>query len=182
MTRERVGIIIRDTTDPDLAAMLAILNAEIADSPYIYAETPVTLDQRRAWLAALRSANLPALVAAEIDEAGEVVGWAALSPYRSSSGYRFTAELSVYVARTAHRRGIGTQLIAALEDRARSGGIHALVGSVDAENAASLTLLERFGFVEAARLPEVGRKFGLWRTQLLVVKILRPEWFPALDR
>ena len=39
-----------------------------------------------------------------------VVGWAALSPYRPSSGYRFTAELSVYVARgrSAARNGLGT--------------------------------------------------------------------------
>jgi L-amino acid N-acyltransferase YncA len=32
------------------------------------------------------------------------------------------------------------------------------------------SLFERFGFVEAARLTDVGRKFERWRTQLLLLK------------
>lgn len=167
----RAPLVIRDATDADLPAIVAMVNTEIAESPYIYAENPVTVDQRRTWLAALRSEKLPVLVAVTGEDVG---GWAALSSYRSSSGYRFTAELSVYVARPFHRRGIGSQLIAALIDRAHTRGLHALVGSVDAENAGSIALLERFGFVEAARLPEVGRKFDAWRTQLLVMKALPP--------
>jgi L-amino acid N-acyltransferase len=170
----RRKVVVRDATEDDLAAMVAMVNTEIADSPYVYAETPLTVEDRRDWLASHRSALLPVLVATEADDAENVVGWAALSPYRASSGYRFTAELSVYVARSAHRRGIGSELIAALLDRAERSGLHALVGSVDADNAPSLALLERFGFTEAGRLPDVGRKFDRWRTQLLVLHRLAP--------
>jgi L-amino acid N-acyltransferase YncA len=38
------------------------------------------------------------------------------------------------------------------------------------ENAPSIALFERFGYVEAARLTAVGRKFERWRTQLLLLK------------
>jgi len=96
--------VIRDATDADLPAIVDILNVEIAESPYVYAEVPVTVDERRSWLAAHRAADLPVLVAVTAEDQA-VIAWAALSPYRPSSGYRFTAELSVYVARGAQRRG-----------------------------------------------------------------------------
>jgi phosphinothricin acetyltransferase len=171
---QRRPIVIRDATDADLPAIAAMLNREIADSPYVYAETPVSIDERRTWLAAHRSSRLPVIVAVDAAGSGELVGWAALSPYRSSSGYRFTAELSVYVAPSAQRRGVGRRLVAALHDAAHACGLHALVGSVDAGNAPSIALLQRFGFVEAARLPEVGRKFDRWRTQVLLLHVLGP--------
>lgn len=161
--------IIRDVTEADLPAILDMLNVEIAQSPYVYAETPVTLAERRAWLEAHRAAGLPVIVAQNEADA-PVVGWGALSPYRPSSGYRFTAEMSVYVSRGMQRRGIGSALVQELITRASAQAIRAIVGSVDAENAPSLDLLGSFGFAEVARLPSVGYKFGQWRTQLLVLR------------
>jgi len=170
-------MIIREATEADLPAITAMLNREIAISPYVYAETPATIDDRRGWLASHRSVDLPVKVAVDGDAGDQVLGWAALSSYRTSSGYRFTAELSVYVDPAVQRRGIGAQLVAALVQVAPARGLHALVASVDTENAASIALLERHGFVEAARLVEVGRKFERWRTQLLLLRILneRPD-------
>jgi len=162
-------IAIREAADGDLGAIGALLNEEIATSPYVYAETQVTIEDRRAWLSNHQAAGLPVLVAT-IDSG--VVAWASLSPYRASSGYRFTAEASVYVSSGAQRRGIATQLVARLVEHARQVGLHALVASIDAENWPSIRLFERFEFVECARLPEVGRKFESWRTQLLFVRRL----------
>lgn len=164
-------IIIRDAGERDLPAIAAIFNLEVAESPFVYLEAPLTLDNRRSWLETHRSAGLPVVVATDPADATEVLGWAALSPYRPASGYRFTLEASVYVARTAYRRGIGRQLVAALDDAARARGVHAIVASIDSENAPSIALFERFGYLEAARLTEVGRKFDRWRTQLLLLKM-----------
>jgi len=164
-------IIIRDADERDLPAIAAIFNFEIAESAYVYAEAPLTLDDRRSWLQMHQSASLPVVVATDPGDATEVLGWAALSPYRAASGYRFTLEASVYVARASHRRGIGRRLMAALDDAAQARGVHAIVASIDSENAPSIALFERFGYVEAARLTEVGRKFERWRTQLLLLKV-----------
>ena len=62
----------------------------------------------------------------------------------------------------ADRRGhgIGTALIEALVERARSRGVHTMIAGVDAQNEASLRLHERLGFVECARIPEVGVQVG----------------------
>lgn len=163
-------ITIRDAEEHDLAAIAAIFNLEVTESAYVYVETPLTLDDRRSWLAMHRSAGLSVLVATDAANTTEVLGWASLSPYRPATGYRFTVEASVYVARSAHRRGIGRRLLAALEDAAKARGVHAIVASIDSENTPSIELFDRFGYVEAARLYEVGRKFEQWRTQLLLLK------------
>ena len=163
-------IAIRDADERDLPAINAIFNREITESAYVYAEVPITLDDRRAWLQMHRAAGLPVVVATDPGDAAEFLGWASLSPYRAASGYRFTLEASVYVAQTSHRRGIGRQLLATLDDAARARGVHAVVASIDSENAPSIALINQFGDVEAARLTDVGRKFDQWRTQLLLLK------------
>jgi len=163
------AISIREATDADLPAVLEIFNREVVASPYLYVETPLTLDDRRAWLEQHRAANLPIVVASE---AQLVLAYASLSPYRPSSGYRFTGEVSVYVAPFAQRRGVGGLLVEHVCELARAHGLHALVASIDSENAPSIALFERHGFAESARLAEVGRKFGAWRTQLLFARTL----------
>lgn len=183
MSRDQIGntrgsagpgsapIIVRDADERDLPAIAAIFNLEITESAYVYVEAQLTLDDRRSWLQVHRSASLPVVVATDPGDVTAVLGWAALSPYRAASGYRFTLEASVYVARTSHRRGIGRRLMAALDDAAQARGVHAIVASIDSENTPSIALFERFGYVEAARLTEVGRKFEQWRTQLLLLKV-----------
>ena len=56
--------------------------------------------------------------------------------------------------------------------RARAAGMHVVVGAVDGANDASLRFHERLGFVEVARMPEVGRKFDRWLDLVLVQLVL----------
>ena len=163
----RIPLRIRNAVEGDLPSIAAMLNANILESPYVYAEEPVTLEERRGWLHEHQSAGLPIIVASA-EQLNSVVGWGSLSPYRSASGYRHTAEVSVYVAGEAHRQGIGARLLAELLDRACAATLRVLIASIDSANAPSIALFERFGFVERARLPDVGQKFGEWRIQLLL--------------
>jgi phosphinothricin acetyltransferase len=167
---ERSPIGIREATDADLAFVLSLLNPQIEDSAYVYAEHPLTLDERRRWLSVHQAAGLPVLIGH--DTVGASIGWGSLSPYRASSGYRFTVEASVYVDPRSQRQGVATALLRELERRARDLEKHAIVASIDSENAPSIALFERCGYREVARLPEVGRKFGAWRTQGLWLKLL----------
>jgi phosphinothricin acetyltransferase len=161
---------IRDATDDDLAAVAVMLNREIAESPYVYADIPVTLDERREWLKSHRGLELPVVIATPADGSNVVLGWGALSVYRPSGGYRFTAEATVYVDPSAQRQGIGGRLLKWLCDEAHKREVHALVASIDSENAPSIALFARSGFREVARLDEVGWKYGAWRTQLLFIR------------
>jgi L-amino acid N-acyltransferase YncA len=115
---ERAEIGIRDLTDADLPDVVNMLNEQIATSPFVYAEIPITTEDRLAWLNEHREAGLPVIAAFDGDQHTPLVGWAALSPYRMSSGYRFTAEVSVYVVPTSYRRGVATRLLSELVERA----------------------------------------------------------------
>jgi len=169
----RVEIGIREAADADLASLLDIVNREIETSAYVWGEVPKTMDERGAWLSAHHSADLPVLVATKGDA---VVGWASLSRFRAASGYRFTAEVSVYVAATHRSHGVARRLVASLEQSARPRAIRSLIAVVDCANEPSIRLFRRFGYAEAGRLKDIGRKFGEWRSEVFLVKRLaRPQ-------
>ncbi|MBY0229185.1 MAG: GNAT family N-acetyltransferase [Gemmataceae bacterium] len=152
------SFLIRPATAADLGAIRAIYNHYVLSSTCTYALEPETEEERAAWLAA-GSERHPRLVA---EVAGEVVGWAALSPWKTREGYAFTAEASVYVKEGFHRQGLGRALILALVEKGRAAGLHSFIGGACATQAASLALQESLGFVPVAHLREVGRKFGKW--------------------
>ncbi|BCN67811.1 GNAT family N-acetyltransferase [Rhodococcus hoagii] len=152
-------MLIRDATTGDLPGILEIHNEAIANTTAIWDETLADLDERRRWLDDRRADGFPVLVA---DVDGAVAGYASYGVWRAKSGYRYTVENSVYVHVDHHRRGIATALMTALIERARAGGIHVIVASVESSNTTSIALHERFGFRIVAQMPEVGRKFGRW--------------------
>lgn len=150
---------VRDATDDDLPAILAIYNHCVLHSTCTADVEPQALAARQAWLDERRAAGLPVLVAID---GGEVVGWAALSRYHARPGYRFTVENSVYVHHQRRGLGAGRALLDALVRRARALGLHVIIAGVDGDNQASLSLHERAGFRYAGRLPQVVHKFDRW--------------------
>lgn len=159
---------IRDATEHDLPAILAIYNRVIATSAAVYTETPATLEERRTWFVARRAGGFPVLVA---DQAG-VMGFASFGDFRPWPGYALTVEHSVYVSDEAQRRGIGTALVRHLIAEAQSRGKHVMIGGVDAANAASIAMHRKLGFAEAGTLREVARKFGNWLDLVLMQRML----------
>ena len=148
---------IRAASEADLPAILAIYNDAVGNTTAIWNETPVDLENRRAWFAARRKAGFAVLVA---EEGGRVAGYGSFGDFRPFEGYRVTVEHSLYVASDARRRGHGAALLATLIDEARKLEKRAMIGGIDAENAVSIALHAKFGFDEVGRLPGVGIKFG----------------------
>lgn len=70
---------IRDADERDLRAINAIFNRGITASAYVYAEVPVTLDDRRSWLQMHRSVDLSVLVATSPSDETKVLVRASLS-------------------------------------------------------------------------------------------------------
>jgi phosphinothricin acetyltransferase len=161
--------LIRPASEADLPGILAIYNDAVAHSTAIWNETPVDLENRRAWLRERRAKGFPVLVA---EEDGAVVGYASFGDFRPFEGYRITCEHSVYVAEGARRRGIGGALVAALIAEARRQGKESMVGAIDGTNLDSIGLHEKLGFVEVGRMPGVGKKFGRKLDLVLMQKVL----------
>jgi L-amino acid N-acyltransferase YncA len=153
---ERVKV--RPATEADLSSVNSIYNHFVLHSTCTYQEEPETTEERLRWFARHDEAH-PVLVA-ELE--GRVVGWGSLSAYHARSAYRRTVEDSVYVHHDYHQRGIGSALLSELIARGRSLGHRAIIAGIDSEQAASLALHERFAFLRAGHLREVGFKFGRW--------------------
>ena len=149
---------LRAMTRGDLGAVNAIYNHYVQHSTCTYQLEPETDAARAAWFDDHGAAH-PLLVA---ERAGTIVGWGSLSRFNARGGYARTVENSVYVAHDAHRQGIGSAILAELVTCARANGHHLIIAGIDAEQAASITLHTRFGFVHAGRLSEAGYKFGRW--------------------
>ena len=91
-------------------------------------------------------AHLPHSRLVAIDDEGQVMGWAALSPVSSRCVYGGVAEVSVYVADAARGQGVGRQLLAAAEAYARQRGCTRIKISVLAARPELLAWYERHGY------------------------------------
>jgi L-amino acid N-acyltransferase len=159
---------IRLATENDAEAIRTIYNYYVLNSTCTYQIELETAEERLAWFRE-RSAKHPATVA-EAD--GVVIGWAALSPWKSRCGYAWAAEASVYIHHEHHRRGLGKALLLDLVERAKAAGLHAIIGGASSDQSASLALQVAVGFIPIGTFREVGRKFDRWLdvtyTQLLL--------------
>ena len=150
---------MREATAADLEGLVAIYNEVVAHSTAVFSCLPVSVEERRHWWQARTAQGYPVLVA---HDAHGVAGFGTFGDFRPWPGYRFTVEHTLHVRADARGRGLGTQLLRALMERARALGKHVMVAGVDADNAASIRLHQRCGFAQAGRLREVGYKFDRW--------------------
>jgi L-amino acid N-acyltransferase YncA len=105
--------------------------------------------------------------------AGEVVGYAYVSPYRLRPAYRHTVENSVYLHPAWPGRGIGRQLMSALLAECEARGLRQVVAVIgDSANCASIGLHKSLGFREVGVLRSVGFKFGRWVDSVLMQRQL----------
>jgi phosphinothricin acetyltransferase len=96
--------------------------------------------------------------------AGEILGWAALSPVSSRSVYRGVGSVSIYVAPAYARRGIGRALLSALVEASEGVGLWTLEAGIFPENHASVALHEHCGFALVGVRRRVGQMpDGRWR-------------------
>jgi phosphinothricin acetyltransferase len=158
MDRAQAHVSIRPATLADLGAIRDIYNHYVTSSTCTFQIELETEEARRTWFLGRTEAH-PVTVA---EVAGDVVGWAAITPWKPRGAYAQSVEASVYIRHDLHRRGIGRALMADLIERARAAGHHTVLGVTCSEQAASLGLQESLGFQRVGCLREVGNKFGRW--------------------
>lgn len=92
----------------------------------------------------------------------DVVGYAYASRWRKRSAYRFSTEVTAYVAPDNTGQGIGSRLYGTLLPALKDLEIHAVMGGIVLPNEASVSFHEKFGFRKVAHFREVGFKFNQW--------------------
>ncbi|MGB0112312.1 MAG: N-acetyltransferase family protein [Ilumatobacteraceae bacterium] len=158
MTRIENDLQVRLATVDDATAIMTIYNVEVTSHTSTFDLVPRTLDDQERWLTQ-RSGAFSAVVALLDDE---VVGFAALSPYKERAAYRTTVENSVYVSREHPRSGIGRALMRHVIGLARDSGFHSIVARIEASGSGSRALHAACGFELVGVEREVGRKFNRW--------------------
>ena len=115
--------------------------------------------------------RFPVLVA---EDAGRVLGWASIGPYRPRACYAGVGEFSVYVDRAARGRGVGRALVTQLIAEAAARGYWKLLSRIFPANAGSRGLCRALGFREVGVYEKHGRLDGRW-TDVVIVERLIPE-------
>jgi phosphinothricin acetyltransferase len=94
----------------------------------------------------------------------QVAGWLSFQSFYGRPAYDATAELSLYVAESHRRRGLGRLLLGRAIQQAPPLGLRNLLGFIFSHNAPSLRLFESFAFQLWGQLPNVAVLDGVERS------------------
>src|SRR5579875_1765070 len=148
---------LRAARPADAAAIAAIYAPYVTGTAISFEEVPPSVGVIAARMTA--SPRLPWWVAVD---GGTVAGFAYAAPHRSRAAYRWSVEVSVYLAPSYRGRGLGMALYRRLLPEVRGlGYVSAYVG-ITLPNPASVRLHERAGFTPVGVFRDVGYKHGRW--------------------
>lgn len=162
-------MIVRPASDADLPEIAAIWAPIIRDTTITFASDERPPEVLAALVADRRAAGREFFVA---EDAESILGFATYAQFRGGNGYITSMEHTIILAPEASGRGVGRALMRAVEDHARAGGAHTMVGVVSAENEPGIAFHAACGYADCGRLPEVGRKFGRYLDAVMMVKVL----------
>jgi L-amino acid N-acyltransferase YncA len=150
---------VRDA-DPerDGAACAAVYAPYVTSSPVTFETEPPGAAEMTERIEAVRAAY-PWLV---LERDGRVAGYAYASLHRARAGYRWAADVAVYVDAAHHGTGAGRELYGVLIERLRGQRIRQLCAGIALPNAASVGLHESFGFELVGVYRNIGWKAGEW--------------------
>jgi L-amino acid N-acyltransferase YncA len=150
---------VRAATLADAEAIAEIYNHYITSTVVTFEAEPVASSEIAQRMQVIAAASLPWLVA---EVGGQVAGYAYASKWNGRSAYKFSAEITVYLAPARVGQGIGSKLYGRLFPILRERGMHAVIGGIALPNAASVALHEKLGLEKVALFKEVGFKFDRW--------------------
>jgi ribosomal protein S18 acetylase RimI-like enzyme len=144
---------VRPAQPEDAREMAELLAAVAEERDGIATEPPVDVDARVQQFAATAGCSLVAVFS------GAIIGMIHVGEGRFGVG-----ELAMLVEHEWRGRGVGSALLSAAIDRARSARLHKLSLDVFPHNAAAIALYRKYGFVEEGRRVEHYRRANgeLW--------------------
>ena len=165
---------IRDATDDDAAACAAIYAPYVAETAVSFEDEPPSAEEMGRRIAAARQAHAWLV----LEEDGTVVGYAYAGPVKQRPAYRWSCEVSVYLARGRSGAGRGRALYGALFARLAERGYRRAVAGMTLPNDASVGLHRALGFEPVGVQRRIGWKHGAWRDVAWVQRSLTDDEGP----
>ncbi|MEX0643863.1 MAG: N-acetyltransferase family protein [Parvularculaceae bacterium] len=153
-----MSLSVRPARPDDAAAINAIYNPLIRDSAITFETVEHSEEDRRRWLATLARSPRHQVFVAAAD--GAVCGYANAAEFDPRGAYETSVKVSIFVAPSHHRQGVGRALYGELFEAVAKTDVHRAYALIVAPNPASVVLHEAFGFRHVSTLNEVGRKFS----------------------
>ena len=147
---------VRPARLEDLPAILAIYGPYVENTAYSFEYTVPTLEEFTDRFNRY-TAQFPWLV---WEEQGTILGYAYGSAPFERAAYRWCAEVSVYVAPQAHRKGIGKALYGVLEALLFLQGYQVIYSLITSANPGSIAFHQHLGYQIVTQMPDCGIKFG----------------------
>lgn len=91
-----------------------------------------------------------------------IEGYAYGCPHRPREAYKYSVEVSVYVAAESRGRGIASRLYDSLFDSLQEKGFHSAFAGIALPNDPSERFHQSSGFERIGVFSEIGRKFDQW--------------------
>lgn len=117
---------------------------------------------------------------------GTVVGYACAAPAFSKAAYDRCAEVTIYLAPSAQRRGWASALYDVLETALKDRDYRVLIACITADNERSIAFHRHHGFTESGALSDCGWKFGSWHSVVWLSKriggLSAPETRPIIGK
>lgn len=164
-------MMIRLATPADAAAVAAIYAPYVTETAACFElEAPDATEMGRR----MRDVGelYPWLVA-ELE--GDVVGYAYGTRHRARPAYQWSTEVSVYVRRSGHRRGVGRGLYLPLLELLRLQGYINAYAAITLPNPGSVAFHEALGFSAFTVFRAVGFKHGAWHDVGWYLRLLSPH-------
>jgi len=96
------------------------------------------------------------------------LGWAAIGSVSPRECYSGVAEVTIYVHKDHHGKGIGKKLLQQLIFESEQNGIWSLLSVIHQENKASIHLHEQCGFRIIGYRERIAKLNGTWRTTVMM--------------
>jgi phosphinothricin acetyltransferase len=143
----------------DATACAAIYAPFVAETAVSFEELAPAPEEMATRIERLSASH--AFLVAEID--GDVAGFAYAGPHRERAGYRWAADVSVYVHADHRGTGLGRALYDGLFPLLTRQGIRVAVSGITLPNDASMALHRACGFELVGIYRRIGYKAGAWR-------------------
>jgi L-amino acid N-acyltransferase YncA len=160
----------------DAAACAEIYAPYVLDSVISLELVPPSAEEFAARIAEISETH-PFLLAVQDGgtDSGAVAGFAYAGPHSERGGYRWCANVSVYLDPRYHRRGVGRRLYGELFGLLERQGVWTVCSGITLPNDASVGLHTACGFRMVGVFHRVAYKHGAWRDVAWMERDLRAD-------